>query len=107
MDATIDDWQKLDIRIAEILSAERVPKTEKLYKLRIDLGSEKRHIVSSIVPFYSADELIGKKIAVITNLKPAKIAGELSQGMLLAAVEGGQCVLLFPEKDVPAGTKVM
>ena len=106
MDATIDDWKKLDIRIAEILSAERIPKTNKLYKLQIDLGTEKRQIVSGIVPYYSADELVGKKIAVITNLKPAKLGGELSQGMLLAAVGEKSVVILMPEKNTENGAKV-
>lgn len=106
MEATIDDWKKLDIRIAEILAAERVPKTVKLYKLQLDIGGEQRQIVSSIVPYYTADELVGKKIAVITNLRPAKFGGELSNGMLLAAEDGTDCVLLVVDKDIPSGSPV-
>jgi len=106
MEATIDDWKKLDIRIAEIVSVEKVPNKDKLYKLQIDLGTEQRQIVSSIVPYYTGDELIGKKIAVITNLKPAKFGGELSQGMLLAAENEDDCVLLVVDKDIPSGAPV-
>ena len=105
-EATIEDWAKLDIRIAEILSAERVPKTERLYKIQLDIGGEKRQIVSGMVPFYTAEELVGKKIAVITNLKPAKFGGELSEGMLLAAEHEGDCVLLVVDKDIPSGAPV-
>jgi methionine--tRNA ligase beta chain len=107
--AVLTDWGKLELLIGEILSAEKVPRTEKLYKLKVAMGEgEVRQIVSSLVPYYTAEELVGKKVVVFANLKPAKFAGEESQGMLLCAEsdDGSTCVLLGPQADVPVGTKV-
>lgn len=101
-----DDFQKLDLRIAEILSAERVEGTSKLLKMEIDMREERRQIVAGIAEQYSPEELIGKKIVVVTNLKPATIRGVESRGMLLAAEEGDSITLLTLDKDVPAGAKV-
>lgn len=103
-----EDFTKLDMRVGRILSVERVPKTDKLYRIHVDVGREIQ-IVSSLVPYYSEDELAGKDIIVLVNLKPATFAGEKSEGMLLCAEsdDGERCVLLAPEKDIPIGTKVM
>src|SRR3989338_5025893 len=96
------DWGKLELAIGEILSAEKIARTEKLYKLKVDLGGgEVRQIVSSLVPYYTAEELVGKKVVVFANLKAAKFVGEESQGMLLCAEsdDGKTCVLLGPQAD--------
>ncbi|HJJ73760.1 MAG TPA: methionine--tRNA ligase subunit beta, partial [Methanocorpusculum sp.] len=101
---TIDDVAKLDLRVGEVIKAEKVPKTEKLLRLQVDIGCEVRQIVSSIALEYTPEEMVGKKIIVIVNLKPAKFRGEESNGMLFAA--GEEASLLIPLRDVPNGTKV-
>lgn len=103
---SFEEFQKLDLRIAKVLEAERVPGTDKLLKLKIDVGGgETRTIVAGIAQFYSPEELVGKCIVVVANLKPAKIRGIVSEGMLLAA-SGERIVLITPEKDVAPGAKV-
>ncbi len=101
-----EDFKKLDIRVALIEKVEKVPKADKLYKLSVDLGTEKRTLVAGLAEHYKADELIGKKIVILTNLEPRKLRGILSQGMLLAAVEGDKVSILTPDKDLPSGAKV-
>lgn len=106
---TIDDFGKIDLRVALVLAVERVPKTEKLLKLELDLGTEKRTIVSGIAQFYEPDELVGKRIVIVANLKPARIRGVDSRGMLLAAGgrgEGETLGLLTLDKEIPPGTRV-
>jgi len=102
----ISDFAKADLRVAQVLTAEKVVGTDKLLKLSITLGDEERQIVAGIAQHYSPSELVGKKIVVVANLKPAKLRGILSQGMLLAASLGGQLSLVTPERDVPVGAKV-
>jgi len=101
-----EDFKKLDIRVALIEKVEKVPKADKLYKLFVDLGTEKRILVAGLAEHYKADELIGKKIVILTNLEPRKLRGILSEGMLLAAVEGDKVSILTPDKDLPSGAKV-
>ena len=72
---TFDEWKKLEIRVGKILKVERVPRTEKLYKLQVDLGDKSVQIVSSLVPYYTEEELQNRKIVVLVNLKPTKFAG--------------------------------
>jgi|Deesub1362B_J571_1020462.scaffolds.fasta_scaffold01312_5 methionyl-tRNA synthetase len=103
---TFDEFKKMDLRVAEILKAERVEGTEKLLKLEVDIGTEKRQIVAGIADVYPPETLIGKKIIVIANLKPAIIRGIESQGMLLAADLEGKPIIPFFEENVPPGTKV-
>ena len=88
---SIEDFKKCDLKIGQILAVEKVPKSSKLLKLQVDLGTEKRTIVSGIALFFeNMDELIGKKVVVVTNLKPVKLMGVESQGMILTAhIEGG------------------
>jgi methionyl-tRNA synthetase len=101
---TIDDVAKLDLRVGLVVKAETVPKTEKLLRLQVDVGKEVRQIVSSIARDYTPEEMVGKKIVVIVNLKPAKFRGEESNGMLFAA--GEPASLLIPLRDVKPGTRV-
>ena len=102
------DFAKLDLRTARILSAERVPGTDKLLKLFVKMGVEERTIASGIADFYSPEELVGKTIVVIANLERKKIRGVESQGMLLAAVneEDGGVVLLTLDKPIEDGVKI-
>lgn len=104
----IEDFAKLDLRVAEIKEAEEIEGADQLYKLIISLGDETRTICSGIKEYYTKEELKGKKIIVLTNLKPRKLRGIESQGMLLAAEdkETNTCILITPEKDTPPGTKI-
>lgn len=106
MEIEFSDWEKLDMKVGRILEVERVPETDKLYRLQVDIGEKKIQIVSSLVPYYTEEELKGKGIIVLVNLKPAKFGGELSEGMLLCAEKGEKCVLLAPEKEMEPGTPV-
>jgi methionyl-tRNA synthetase len=101
---TFEEFQKLDIRTGKVLSAEPVPKSNKLLKLMVDIGSEKRQIVAGMQQFYQPEEMVGKDVVVVTNLAPAKIFGVESNGMILAA--GDAASLLTPLKPVEPGTKV-
>ncbi len=106
------DWQKLDLRIGQIKKVEKVENADKLYKLKIDLGTEQRTIVSGLVPYYSEEELKNKKIILFCNLEPRKIKGIESNGMVLAAVtydkneKEKECKLLEPDADIEIGSKV-
>jgi methionyl-tRNA synthetase len=106
---TIDEFAKVELRVAVVLAAERVPKTEKLLKLDLDMGSEQRTIVSGIAEFYAPEALVGKRIVVVANLKPARIRGVESRGMLLAAGgrgPGEELGLVTLDTDIPPGTRV-
>jgi len=104
-----EDWNKLKLRVGRILEVQRVPKTDKLYRLQVDVGAdEPMQMVTGLVPYYSEEELAGRTIVVLVNLKPARFAGEVSEGMLLCAEkeDGSQCVLLTTEKPVDPGTSI-
>jgi len=101
-----EEFQGVDLRIAEVLHAERVPKTDKLMKLEVNDGEGRRQILAGIAEHYTPESLIGKKIVLVANLKPAKIRGIQSNGMLLAAVSGNNLSLVVPEKDISSGSKV-
>jgi methionyl-tRNA synthetase len=103
---SFDEFKRLDIRIARVLSAERVEKTDKLLTLRIDVGGEERQIIAGIAKHYTADELVGKTIVVVANLEPATIRGVESRGMLLAATGDDGLALLVPDSDLKPGAKV-
>ena len=102
----IDEFQKVQLKIAKILEAERVPKSSKLLKLKVDIGTEHRQIVAGIGKKYAPEDLVGKTIVVVANLKPAKLMGIESQGMVLAAGENEMLGLLGVSEDIPVGTKV-
>lgn len=103
---TIDDFFKVELRVAEVISAEPVKKADKLLKIQLDLGTEKRQVVSGIAKFYSSEDLKGKKVICVTNLKPVKLRGELSQGMILAGEENGVLSLASIDQNLPNGTKI-
>ncbi|QCJ40473.1 methionine--tRNA ligase [Bacillus sp. S3] len=102
----IDDFMKIDLRVAQVIQAEPVKKTDKLLKLQLDLGYEKRQVVSGIAEYYKPEELVGRKVICITNLKPVKLRGELSQGMILAGSKDGQLSLATVDQSLPNGSKV-
>jgi methionyl-tRNA synthetase len=103
---TFEEFQRMDLRVAAIRAAERVPKADKLFKLTIDLGTETRQVVAGIAEAYTAEELVGRRVIFLANLKPAKIRGIESQGMILAAGEEKVVGLSALDRDVAPGTKV-
>ena len=103
---TIDDFKKVELRVAQVLEAENVDGADKLLKLKIDIGGETRQLVAGVAKFYSCDDLLNKKIIVITNLQKTVIRGVESQGMLLAASKGKKLTLLTIDNDIPAGAKI-
>ena len=110
---SFEEFQKLDFRIATVVDAVQVPGTKHLIKAHVDLGAlGKRQIVTGLAPYYTAEDLVGKQLVVLVNLKPAVFRGEKSEGMLLAAEVGKQgeqdyqVVLVVPERKLPPGTPV-
>lgn len=103
---TIDDFAKIDLRVATVVAAERVPKTDKLIKLQVKIGDEERNIVSGIAQHYEPENLIGKNVIVIANLKPAKLRGIESRGMVLAASDGEGNLVLADAPGIASGSKV-
>ncbi|MCE4988671.1 methionine--tRNA ligase [Staphylococcus haemolyticus] len=102
----IKDFDKVEIKAATITDAENVPKSDKLLKIQIDLGSEQRQIVSGIAKFYRPEDIIGKKVAVVTNLKPAKLMGQKSEGMILSAEKDGVLTLVSLPSAIPNGAVI-
>ncbi len=103
---TIDEFSRLDLRVAEILAAEPVPKSKKLLKLTVSLGTEQRTLVAGIAEHYAPADLVGKKVVVVANLEPAKLMGVESNGMVLAGSADGQLAVLTLDRDLPPGAKV-
>jgi len=103
-----NDFLKVKLRVGQIIEAEKIEKSEKLIKLQVDLGEEnKRQIIAGIAKYYEAENLVGRKIAVVANLKPAKLMGELSEGMLLAASDdSGNLELVSVGASLPAGASI-
>ncbi|OGF69654.1 methionine--tRNA ligase subunit beta [Candidatus Giovannonibacteria bacterium RIFCSPLOWO2_02_FULL_45_14] len=108
-----DEFKKVDLRVAKILTAERVPSSDKLIKLQVSLGEDpstgsgqERQIIAGIGKSYGAENLVGKEIVIVANLEPRALMGLESQGMLLAADNEGQPVLLAPDAEIPAGSIV-
>ena len=104
---TFDDFAKLQFQVGEVIACEAVKKSKKLLCSQVKIGSQVRQIVSGIKAYYTPEEMVGKKVMVVTNLKPAKLAGILSEGMILCAedAEGNVCVV-SPEKNMPAGSEI-
>jgi methionine--tRNA ligase beta chain len=100
------DFEKMDMRVGKIVGVEDVPRTKNLYKIQVDLKDRTIQIVSSLKDFYTKEELLGKLIIVLTNLKPATFCGEKSEGMLLCAEYNNQCILLTPETPIEVGAPI-
>lgn len=103
---SIDEFARIDLRVAKVISAERIEGSDKLLKLIVKVGDEQRQIVAGIAQYYQPDEMVGKEIVVVFNLKPAKLRGVLSEGMLLAASNDGKLALIRPESQIGSGAKV-
>ena len=103
---SIDDFRKVELKVATVKSAEAHPNADKLIVLQVDLGSEQRQICAGIRNHYTPEELVGKQVVVVANLETAKLRGLESQGMLLAASDEGRVIILTPEKPVLAGALV-
>jgi methionyl-tRNA synthetase len=102
----IEQFQKLDIRVGRILAVEHIKKSKKLYKLNVDIGDEKRQIVAGIAEHYTDEDLIGKQIAVVVNLKPAKIMGVESNGMILAASNDKKLTVISTDSEIAVGSRI-
>lgn len=103
---SFEEFKKIDLRVAQIISIREHPNADKLYIADIDIGGQVKQIIAGIRANYSKDELIGRKIVVVNNLEPATIRGEESHGMLLAAKNGDVPIILVPEKDAPVGSPI-
>jgi methionyl-tRNA synthetase len=103
---TIDEFKRLDLRVAEVVAAEAVPKSRKLLKLTVRLGDETRAVVAGIAEHYRPEALVGRKVVVVANLEPATLMGVTSNGMVLAGSAGDTLALLTPDGDLPPGAKV-
>ena len=106
-EVTYDEFMKMQFQVGKIIACEEVPKSKKLLCSKVQIGSEVKQIVSGIKAHYSAEEMVGKRVMVLVNLKPAKLAGVLSEGMILCAEnEKGELAIMVPEKDMPAGAEI-
>jgi len=103
---TIDDFKKIELRVAKVLEAERVEGSDKLIKMQLSLGEEKRQIIGGIGKAYEPEQLIGREIIIVANLEPRSLMGLESQGMLLAASDENGIALLAPDKEVTPGSKI-
>ena len=104
---TYDDFAKLQFQVGEIIACEAVPKSKKLLCSKVKIGSQVKQIVSGIKAYYTPEEMVGKKVMVLVNLKPATLAGVVSEGMLLCAEDDkGNLALMTPEKNMPAGAEI-
>ncbi len=102
----IADFAKVELRVAQVLEAEKIPGSKKLLKLQVDLGDEKRQIVAGIAESYAPETLVGRKVVIVANLKPAKLMGVESNGMVLAGSHDGKAVLCSFEAEIAPGSKV-
>lgn len=103
---TLEDFKKCDLRVAKVLEADEIPGADRIWKLRIDLGAEKKEIVAGVKKFYTREALIGRSIVVLNNLEPSVIRGVVSSGMLLAAKGEDRLTLLTLDTDMPAGSTI-
>jgi len=103
---SIDEFKKVELKVGRIEKVEEIPKSKNLYKLIVDFGGEKRQIVSGIKKYYKPEELEGKQFVFVTNLQHAKIMGEVSEGMILAAVNDEDIALIRPDREIPNGTVI-
>ena len=106
MTIPFEEFQKVELKVAKVLSAEKVEKSNKLLKLQVDLGGEMRQLVAGIAQRYTPESVVGRQIIVVANLEPRVVFGALSQGMLLAANTPEGPVLLRPDQEVPPGTGI-
>ncbi len=104
---SFDEFKRLDLRVAQVKSVEPHPNADKLYVIKLDLGPEgERQTCAGLKPYYEPDELVGRKVAVVFNLEPARMRGELSETMMLAGQDGDIVAVLSPEKDLAPGSRI-
>ena len=103
---SIEDFSRVDLRVAEVVAAEKVAKSKRLLKLTVKVGSETRTLVAGIAEHYEPASLVGRKVVIVANLEPATLMGVESNGMVLAASEGNDLALVVVDRDLPAGAKV-
>lgn len=104
---TYDDFMKVDLRVAEVIQAEKVKKADKLLKIQLDVGTEKRQVISGIAAYYEPADLVGKKVICVTNLKPVKLRGEMSEGMILSGEDAdGKLIVTTVDQSLPNGSIV-
>ncbi|MEM0379335.1 MAG: methionine--tRNA ligase subunit beta [Nanopusillaceae archaeon] len=106
MEISFEDFLKIDLRVGKIIEIKDHPNADKLYVITVDLGDEKRQIVAGLKDQYTKEQLLGKKIVVVCNLKPKNIRGIESRGMLLAAEKNGKVSILVPDRDIDVGAKI-
>jgi methionyl-tRNA synthetase len=104
---TLKEFKKMELRVARIKEVKDHPNADKLYLLKIDLGNEERQLIAGLKPYYKKEELKGRQIVVVTNLTPAVVRGETSEGMLLAAQDKNIVSLLSPDKDLTPGSPIL
>ncbi len=100
------DFKKVELKVAEVLSVVNHPNADKLYVLKVRIGTEERQIVAGLRPYYQPEQLQGKKVIVVANLEPRPLRGEISDGMLLAASDGASVIFLTPERDIASGANI-
>lgn len=103
---SFEDFQKIDLRVGKIVKVQNIEGSERLLMLEIDIGKEVRRIVAGIAKFYKPEDLLSKEVVIVANLEPKKLMGVESQGMLLAADDNGEPVILTVDKKVPCGSKI-
>jgi len=103
---TYDEFKKMELIVGKIISIENHPDADKLFVIQVDLGAETRQIVAGLRPYYTPERLLGRSVVIVANLAPAKLRGIFSNGMLLAAQDGANVVVLSPETDVAPGSRV-
>lgn len=103
---TIEEFARLDLRVAQIIACEKMEKADKLLIMRVKVGEEERTVVAGIARHYEPEQLIGKKVVIVANLKPTKLRGTLSEGMILAASDADNVEVLMIQSDISAGNRV-
>jgi len=104
---SFNEFKKMEMKVGEVVKVADHPNADKLIVMQVKIGDEERQVVAGLKQWYQAEDLQGKKIVVVTNLEPAVLRGEKSEGMLLAAQDGDNVVILVPEKDVASGSPVL
>ena len=102
-----NEFKKMELKVGRVVSATDHPNADKLIVMQVDIGGEQRQMVAGLKQWYTADDLVGKSIVAVVNLEPAVLRGEKSEGMLLAAQDGANVVILVPEKDVAPGSPIL
>ena len=104
---SFNDFKRMELKVGKVVSAADHPNADKLIVMQVDIGGEQRQTIAGLKDWYTPEELVGKSVVVVTNLEPAVLRGEKSEGMLLAAQDGDNVVILVPEKDVAPGSPIL